>query len=65
MKVSRVSEMRAMDRKAIEEFGIPEAMWVIEVKDFRATVTMDSHGNSLHQQIREQSVAAAESLLQS
>jgi hydroxyethylthiazole kinase-like uncharacterized protein yjeF len=26
MKVSRISEMRAMDRKAIEEFGIPEEL---------------------------------------
>jgi fumarate hydratase class I len=30
------------------EFGIPEAMWHINVKDFAVIVTMDSHGNSLH-----------------
>jgi fumarate hydratase class I len=30
------------------EFGIPEAMWHIKVKDFPAIVTMDAHGNSLH-----------------
>ncbi len=30
------------------EFGIPEAMWEIDVKDFPAVVTMDAHGNSLH-----------------
>ncbi|MEI7024788.1 fumarate hydratase [Paenibacillus sp. y28] len=30
------------------EFGIPEAMWHLEVKGFAAIVTMDSHGNSLH-----------------
>jgi fumarate hydratase class I len=30
------------------EFGIPEAMWHIRVKDFPAIVTMDSRGNSLH-----------------
>ena len=30
------------------DFGVPEAMWVIEVKDFPAVVTMDSHGDSLH-----------------
>ncbi len=33
------------------EFGVPEAMWVIEVKDFPAIVTMDSHGNSLHEKV--------------
>ena len=30
------------------EFGIPEAMWQMRVKDFMAIVTMDAHGKSLH-----------------
>ncbi|HEY7334642.1 MAG TPA: FumA C-terminus/TtdB family hydratase beta subunit [Bryobacteraceae bacterium] len=30
------------------EFGIPEAMWHLNVRDFVAIVTMDSHGASLH-----------------
>lgn len=30
------------------DFGIPEAMWHIKVKDFVVIVTMDAHGNSLH-----------------
>ena len=25
----------------LEEFGVPEAMWIIEVEDFQAVVTMD------------------------
>jgi fumarate hydratase subunit beta len=33
------------------EFGIPEAFWVIRVKDFDAVVTMDSHGESLHKKV--------------
>jgi fumarate hydratase subunit beta len=37
------------------EFGVPEAMWVIEVKDFPAVVTMDSHGESLHAEIAQKS----------
>jgi len=37
------------------DFGVPEAMWVIEVKDFPAVVTMDAHGQSLHQVVEEQS----------
>jgi tartrate/fumarate subfamily iron-sulfur-dependent hydro-lyase beta chain len=44
-------------------FGVPEAMWVIEVKDFPAVVTMDAHGNSLHADIAAQSKAALEKLL--
>jgi fumarate hydratase class I len=30
------------------DFGIPEAMWHLQVKNFVAIVTMDAHGNSLH-----------------
>jgi fumarate hydratase class I len=37
------------------EFGIPEAMWHIRVKDFPAIVTMDSHGNSLHADVEKSS----------
>jgi len=35
------------------EFGVPEAMWHIRVKNFAAIVTMDAHGNSLHADIEE------------
>ena len=40
------------------DFGVPEAMLVIEVKDFPAVVTMDAHGNSLHADIENKSKAA-------
>jgi fumarate hydratase class I len=36
------------------EFGIPEAMWHLRVKNFAAIVTMDAHGNSLHAQIEQE-----------
>lgn len=39
----------------LEEFGVPEAMWVIRVEDFPVVVTMDSHGNSIHKQIEAKS----------
>lgn len=35
------------------EFGIPEAMWRLRVRDFLAIVTMDAHGNSLHAELEE------------
>lgn len=47
----------------LEEFGVPEAMWVIEVKDFPAVVTMDSHQQSLHKQIKAKSGEAANRLI--
>lgn len=37
------------------EFGVPEAFWIIRVENFPAVVTMDSHGNSLHQLIKDRS----------
>lgn len=45
------------------DFGVPEAMWVIEVEDFPVVVTMDAHGNSLHQTVEEKSKAALADLL--
>jgi fumarate hydratase class I len=38
-----------------EEFGSPEAVWELRVKDFPAVVTMDAHGRSLHQEIADES----------
>jgi len=35
----------------LDEVGIPEAMWHFEARDFPAIVTMDSHGNSLHEEV--------------
>ena len=46
------------------EFGVPEAMWVIEVKDFPVVVTMDSHGGSQHAVIEETSRKILEDLLE-
>src|SRR5260370_29232418 len=34
------------------EFGIPEAMWHLRVRDFGAIVTMDAHGNGLTRRYR-------------
>ncbi|MDR6226484.1 fumarate hydratase [Desmospora profundinema] len=35
------------------EFGVPEAMWHLRVKNFAAIVTMDAHGNSLHRDVEK------------
>jgi fumarate hydratase class I len=44
------------------EFGLPEAMWHLDVKDFPAIVTMDSHGNSLHADVEKASAAVLANL---
>lgn len=40
---------------SLMEFGTPEAMWHLRVRDLPAIVTMDAHGNSLHKEIEEAS----------
>src|SRR4029077_9757256 len=45
----------AVDGVSLLEFGTPEAMWHLTVKDFPAIVTMDAHGNSLHKDIEQES----------
>ena len=40
---------------SLMEFGTPEAMWHLTVKDFPAIVTMDAHGGSLHGEIERES----------
>jgi fumarate hydratase class I len=35
------------------EFGVPEAMWHLRVRDFLAIVTMDAAGNSLHASVEQ------------
>jgi fumarate hydratase class I len=39
---------RVLDVHKLDEFGVPEAIWLVEVRDFPAVVTMDAHGESLH-----------------
>ena len=42
----------------LEKFGSPEAIWELAVVDLPAVVTIDSHGNSLHEAVWNQSKAA-------
>ncbi len=44
----------------LEQLGIPEAMWHFEARDFVAIVTMDSHGNSLHENVEKSSAGKLE-----
>ncbi|HXG87048.1 MAG TPA: FumA C-terminus/TtdB family hydratase beta subunit [Vicinamibacterales bacterium] len=56
---------RCIDRVegvSLLEFGTPEAMWHLNLRDFPAIVTMDSHGNSLHKDVEEQSAAELQTL---
>ena len=46
------------------DFGVPEAIWVIEVKDFPVVVTMDSHGDSQHAVVDTKSQKVLNRLIQ-
>ena len=47
----------------LEEFGVPEALWHIQVNEFPAIVTMDSFGNSLHELVEDESDKQFKSIL--
>jgi len=49
---------RVRDVYMLEEFGSPEAIWELEVYEFPAVVTMDSHGESLHKDVHAMSEEA-------
>lgn len=58
------SVKEVLDVHMLEEFGTPEAFWVIRVEDFPVVVTMDTHGNSIHDRVEGASRKVFESLLQ-
>ena len=55
--------IRVRDVFKLEEFGVPEAMWWIEVDGLETTVTLDSHGNSLHKDVYDDSTVRLDALL--
>jgi len=44
-----------VDGVSLFDFGVPEALWHLHVRDFPVIVTMDSHGNSLHKDVEAES----------
>jgi fumarate hydratase, class I len=51
-----------IDGVSLTEFGTPEAMWHLQLKDFPAIVTMDAHGGSLHKVVEADSGERLETL---
>jgi fumarate hydratase subunit beta len=56
-----VKEVVAVHKK--DEFGVPEAFWVVRVEGFPVVVTMDTHGRSIHDEVEAASKAALERLV--
>ena len=57
------SVKRVAGVRMLEEFGVPEAFWIIEVEAFPAIVTMDAHGVSLHDEVEARSREAYDALI--
>jgi fumarate hydratase subunit beta len=57
------SVKEVLDVHKKEEFGVPEALWVIRVEEFPAVVTMDTHGQSIHAQVESASREKLDALL--
>jgi tartrate/fumarate subfamily iron-sulfur-dependent hydro-lyase beta chain len=54
-------EVKGVER--LDEFGMPEAIWEFKVNDFPVTVTMDAHGNSVYDKVKNESEQAARRIL--
>ena len=61
LSAARVKKVHGV--RMLEEFGVPEAFWVIDVEKFPVIVTMDSHGENLHDEVRRESEAVYKTLL--
>jgi fumarate hydratase class I len=57
----RIKKVR--DVYFLEKFGAPEAIWEFEVESFPAVVTIDAHGNSLHNKVFAASQAELQKML--
>jgi fumarate hydratase class I len=55
--VQRVRSVR------LEQFGSPEAVWELEVRNFPAVVTIDAHGNNLQQLVTDRSKSFLEAAM--
>jgi tartrate/fumarate subfamily iron-sulfur-dependent hydro-lyase beta chain len=54
---------KVIDVWKLEEFGMTEAMWLLDIVNFPAILTMDAHGKSLHEEIEKRSHAVFNQLI--
>lgn len=56
---------KVLDVWMLKEFGMVEAMWLFEVENFPAIVTIDAYGKSLHEEIKVRSFKKFTGLIKS
>lgn len=57
------AQIMSVSNVYLEQFGSPEAIWELNVEDFPVVVTMDSHGNSLHEIVEKESAEKLKGLI--
>ena len=48
-------KIKSVDNVYWRDLGSPEAIWELSVEEFPVVITMDSHGNSLHEEVENKS----------
>ncbi len=56
-------KIKSVDNVHWMDLGSPEAIWELTVEEFPVVVTMDSHGNSLHDKVNKASEEILKSVL--
>jgi len=56
-------KIKSVDNVYWRDLGSPEAIWELTVKDFPVVITMDSHGNSLHEKVENASADVLKGLI--
>lgn len=51
-------KIKSVDNVYWKDLGSPEAIWELSVEEFPVVITMDSHGNSLHEEVGKKSKEA-------
>tara|TARA_Y100001936_G_scaffold200506_1_gene202303 strand:- start:470 stop:1033 length:564 start_codon:yes stop_codon:yes gene_type:complete len=56
-------KIKSVDNVYWEDLGSPEAIWELSVEEFPVVITMDAHGNSLHEKVEGESSAILKGVL--
>lgn len=56
-------KIKSVDNVYWKDLGSPEAIWELSVEEFPVVVTMDAHGNSLHEKVDQASSESLKNLL--
>lgn len=56
-------KIKSVDNVYWKDLGSPEAIWELSVEEFPVVITMDAHGNSLHEKVEHDSESVLKGVL--